>query len=396
MNSIERVKAAIHFQKPDRVPVWKAGPADVLPLLMVPSGSWRPGFAPHEQGLFPFTGDDKLIKYRLWKWKRPDWATKKESRNFLTLPREEVDEWGVIWKREGENASMGHPGRPAIADWADYEKYLVRYSPRADDKSRYSLALFYNRLVGRSRYRMAILGFQGPFTIASALRGFENFMADHYMFPEQLNDLLHRITKFYIEAARCWVKFGADPHGFVIYDDLADQHRPFISVRMFREFYEPVFKAIFEAIHELGCEAHFHSCGNVTPLLPTLIEWGVDAMQFDSPRMNGYENLELFRGKLMMWGDVNIQTIYVSGTPQEVEREVWHMVRNLGTPEGGFGAYFYPQTDHIKVPRANIKAFRSGVDKYGVYSNIPSHWWTHPVPEKWDERVVPPLPDDDF
>ena len=89
---------------------------------------------------------------------------------------------------------------------------------------------------------------------------------------------------------------------------------------------------------------------------------------------------------------VNIQSSYVHRTPEEFEREVWHMVRNLGTKEGGFGAYFYPTPRVLKTPRKNIKAFEKGIEKYGKYENIPENWWDYPVEEEWNQDEVPPLP----
>ena len=94
----------------------------------------------------------------------------------------------------------------------------------------------------------------------------------------------------------------------------------------------------------------------------------------------------------MIWACVNIQSIYTQGTPEECEREVWHMVRNLGTKNGGFGAYFYDTPRDIKVSRKNIKAFERGLEKYGNYSNIPPHWWEYPVNDIWKDDVVPQLP----
>jgi len=367
MNSIERVRAALRFQRPDRAPVWKAGLGDVLPLPMLPAASWQPGHHPSERGLFPFVGDDKVIRWRLWRWDRPDWARFSHFHNFLTLPREEVDEWGGIWKREGRNESMGHPGRPGLPDWQDLDAHLDRYNPDPGDRSRYQLALRYNRLVGRNRYRMALLWFQGPFTTASIMRGFENFMTDHTLHPAELKRLLAVITDKFTAAMRAWKNFGADPHGFILYDDLADQTRPFLSPRMFREFYEPVFRALADQAHVLGADLHFHSCGKIDTLIPALMEWGIDALELDSPRMTGYEALRPFRGKIMMWGCVDIQTIYTQGTPAEVEAEVGRMVNGLGTPDGGFGAYFYPQPHHIQAPKENVKAFKRGLTKYGDY-----------------------------
>jgi hypothetical protein len=368
MNSVQRVKAAIHFDGPDRVPVFKSGLGDVLPMPMTPSRHWRPGHSEHERGLFPFHQDDLWIRLGLWRWDRPDWATAPEYRDWLSLPREEVDEFGAIWNRDGANRSMGHPGRPVLGDWADFDAYLSRYSPDPDDRSRYAAALTMANLAGRNRYRLCILGFQGPFTTASTIRGFTNFLIDHRRNPDELRRLLARLTRFCVESARCWVKYGARPHGFILYDDLGDQQRPFMSPDMFAEFYEPAFRPIIETAHDLGCELHLHSCGKIDPLMHLLIDWGLDAFEFDSPRMIGYDDLECFRGKVMMWGCVDIQRMYATGTPDECEREVLNMITKMGTTRGGYGAYFYPQTWHIRAPRENIRAFRRGLKKYGNYA----------------------------
>ncbi|MBU1671309.1 MAG: hypothetical protein KKF41_06195 [Actinobacteria bacterium] len=70
----------------------------------------------------------------------------------------------------------------------------------------------------------------------------------------------------------------------------------------------------------------------------------------------------------MMWGCVDIQKVYGVGSPGECELEVKEMVENMGTPGGGYGAYFYPQISHIGVPLRNVMAFRRGLKKYGRYT----------------------------
>jgi len=370
MNSIERVKAAMRFTGPDRVPVWKAGLGDVFPMPMLPSKLWRPGHAEYEKGLFPYTSADEIIKLRLWKWHRPDWAKAPAYKNWLALDRQEVDEWGIIWNLKGGNTSIGHPGRAVLSDWSQWEEYQKSYAPDPDDASRYALFVRLSRIFGRNRYRMCILGNQGPFTTAAAIRGFIPFLTDHRLNPGVLKKLLAHVAQYYVKVVRMWVKYGDRPHGFVMYDDLADQHSPFISPRMFREFYAGVYRPIFDAVHALGCDMHFHSCGNIAPLLPTLLEWGVDALELDSPYNIGYSALQPYRGKIMIWACINIQTLYTQGTPEACEQEVLNMIRNLGTPRGGFGAYFYPQPHHIRVPKANIRAFERGLKKYGDYSRI--------------------------
>ncbi|MFX1456365.1 MAG: uroporphyrinogen decarboxylase family protein [Promethearchaeota archaeon] len=389
MNSIERVKAALNFKGPDKVPVWNFGNGDVYSLFPLPSKNWQPGHYENEEGLFPHV-NEYLIRYGLWEWKKPEWAKDPKYKDWLSLPREEIDEFGTIWIISGIN-TMGHPGRPSLTDYSKMNQYFKKYTPYVDEENRYSYVIERSKLRAKNKYRMCSFGL-GPFQIASQMRGFNEFLVDHYKNKTELKKLLKYITDIYVESEKMWVEYGADPHGFVFYDDLGEQQGPFFSPKLFKEIYSDVYKPLIDTAHDLGCDFHLHCCGKIDPLIPSLIEWGLDALELDSPRMTGYPELSQFRGKIMMWGCINIQSIYTLGTPEECEREVWHMVRNLGTREGGFGAYFYPQVDHIQAPTSNINAFTSGLEKYGVYANIPDHWWTYPVAKQWRDNEVPPLP----
>jgi len=386
MNSLKRVKAAISFSSPDKAPIINYGKAnsDVVPLVTMPSKNWKPGHAEDEKGLFPRADG--------FQWERPDWAKDSKYDAWKTLPHEEIDEWGCIWNQDGTGSTMGHPGRPSLPDWSKLDEYLLRYTPDAEDKSRYNLFLKLGETSKGKYYKMALLGPYAPLMVAMNMRGFSNFLADHLRNPEKIKYLLTHITKYFVKNMKMWVKYGGKPDGFMIFDDLGTQDRPFMRPKLFEKIYEPVYRTLYDTAHELKCEFHHHSCGKIDKIMPILMDWGLDAIEFDSPRMPGYPDLRPFRGKIMMWGCVNIQSIYTQGTPEECEREVWHMVRNLGTSEGGFGAYFYPQPYHILVPKENIRAFKKGMRNYANYSKIHPHWWTYPTTENWEDNIVPPLP----
>lgn len=390
MNSIERVKAALNFTNPDKVPIWKfSSGSDVYALFSLPSKNWRPGHVKDEIGLFPH-GTEDLIRYGLWKWDKPEWAKNPRYKDWQNLRREEIDEFGTIWIKSGIN-TMGHPGRPSLLDYSKLDEYFEKYTPNFNEKNRYSFSIRTSMEKAKDKYRMCSLGL-GPFQIASQMRGFNEFLVDHYKKKNELKKLLDYLTAVFVNYEKMWVKYGAKPHGFVVYDDLGEQKGPFFSPKIFKEFYEPMYRSLIETAHELDCDFHLHCCGKIDPIIPLLIDWGLDAVELDSPRMTGYPELNQFRGKIMIWGCINIQSIYTKGTSEECEREVWHMVRNLGTPKGGFGAYFYPQVDHIQVSDANIDAFTKALDKYGIYKDIPKHWWTFPVVDEWKDNEVPPLP----
>ncbi|MFW9882098.1 MAG: uroporphyrinogen decarboxylase family protein [Candidatus Thorarchaeota archaeon] len=390
MKSIERVKAALNFIKPDKVPVWKFGSgSDVYVLASLPSKDWKPGHSKNEVGLFPHE-TEFFISYGLWNWEKPEWAQNPNYEDWIGLPREEIDEFGTIWIKSGIN-TMGHPGRPSLADYSQLNKYFEKYTPNFDEQDRYSFFVQRSKEKAKDKYHMCNLGL-GPFQVASQMRGFNKFLLDHYKNKNELKELLKHLTEIFVNKIKMWVKYAANPHGFILYDDLGEQKGPFFSPKLFNEFYEPVYRRLIETAQDLNCDFHLHCCGKIDPIIPSLIEWGLNALELDSPRMTGYPVLKQFRGKIMMWACINIQSIYTQGSPEECEREVWHMVRNLGTPEGGFGAYFYPQVDHIQAPEANVNAFSEGLKKYGVYAEIPKHWWTYPIADEWKCDRVPPLP----
>ncbi len=388
MNSIERVKAAVHFEGPDRVPVFNLAFADVFPMLTMTSKKWQPGYNENEVDLFPHE--------KFWGWKRPEWAKKPKYKgnNWKKLPHEEIDEWGAIWSLSGRRDNMGHPGRPSMPDWNQYEEYIKKYTPDVKDKSRYFLFLKLAKIIGRKKYRMIMIR-SGPSAYIGRIRGFDNYLIDHRKHPQELKRMISLFTDYFIDTMRMWKKLGADPHGLQFANDYGEQSGPFFSPKIFKEFYETFYRTICDEAHSMNMEVHQHCCGKMDVLIPSLIEWGLDALEFDSPRMNGYNDLKPYRGKIMMWGCVNIQSIYPNGTPEECEREVWHMMRNLGTKDGGFGAAFYDDLKAIQTPKQNARAFKSGLKNYGIYSKIPEEWWENPVPEKWTvngEDIVPPLP----
>jgi uroporphyrinogen decarboxylase len=62
-------------------------------------------------------------------------------------------------------------------------------------------------------------------------------------------------------------------------DDLGAQNSPLISPKMYREFFRPRHEAMWRRAKELAeVGVMLHCCGAVRPLLPDLIDAGLDAI----------------------------------------------------------------------------------------------------------------------
>ncbi len=61
-------------------------------------------------------------------------------------------------------------------------------------------------------------------------------------------------------------------------DDMGYKHNQFFSLPMYRELLKPVHKRAADWAHAKGLKVSLHSCGDVNPLIPDLIEIGIDLL----------------------------------------------------------------------------------------------------------------------
>ena len=355
MNRRERVKRAITYNKPDRVPKFKIPFGDTSFLFNIPQYNWQPT----EKNVYPYFMSDIIRKLRLYRWRRPAWAHK----NWFAIEREEIDEWGCYWNKMAYDITMGHPGRPAIETWDQLDSWQV---PDLSDPQPYKIASWLTKLLP-GRYKVAIPNnFHFIAGRVSMLRGFSNILIDHYRNPKQVHELTKKVTEVFLKHAEMLITHYK-PDAFFGADDLGTQHQLFFSPAIFKKFYAEPYKKVINFVHDHGCDFILHSCGNVGELIPIFIDLGVDALEFDSPRMTGYETLLKFRGKIPFWACVNIQSVYPFGTPEKVEQEVKKMIETFSTHEGGYLAYYYADLQVLNVPKRNVRAFDKGLKKWGKY-----------------------------
>jgi uroporphyrinogen-III decarboxylase len=121
----------------------------------------------------------------------------------------------------------------------------------------------------------------------------------------------------------------------------------------------PYYKRAFDWIHRnTKWKVLFHSDGAVYPLIPSLIEMGVDALnpvQLSAQNMEASRLKQEFGDKLAFWGGAcDCQHTLPFGRPQDVAREVKENVRILGRD----GGYVCAAVHNIQtgVPPENVVA----------------------------------------
>jgi uroporphyrinogen decarboxylase len=62
------------------------------------------------------------------------------------------------------------------------------------------------------------------------------------------------------------------------YDDMGYKQNQFFSLKMYRELLKPFHQKAVDWAHAKGIRAYLHSCGDIRPFIPELVEMGLDGL----------------------------------------------------------------------------------------------------------------------
>jgi hypothetical protein len=260
--------------------------------------------------------------------------------------RQTVDEWGCIWVRtEKENMGQvkGHP----LSDWSAVDQY------KWPDPNQSSFYTGLERKMEKTNDRYVLTSiFMLLFERLQALRGFENVLIDLYMERERIEKIADRIVEFDIGIIQnISSMFPGMVHGITFTEDWGTQQGLIINPKLWKNFFKPRYKLIFDAIHAAGWHAWMHSCGKVNDIIGELIEIGLDVINLQQPRALGIEEVgKKFAGRICFESLCDIQHTLPFKNEIEIKEEAQLIIKSWSTEQGGFILSDYGQGAAIGVP----------------------------------------------
>jgi len=341
MTSRERVLAAVSHQIPDRIPITFDAEKEVYDLL------YRHFGLTTKEALFDRLHVDTWMIL---------------PGNFMFTEEEE--------KKDEKTAVWGYKTRVAHYSGGTYDELC--HSPLAGRHDLKDIdahawpsddALDFSHFTEEATNHAdrAVIGVftWGAYFVASFLRGMEDLMMDFAMRPDYAHHLIGRVTErllTYLD--RMLTEHGEGIDIVYMADDYCSQQAPLFSPRVFEEFVTPYLARVVDRVHQHDKKFLLHCCGAVRPLLPMIVDAGVDMIEPIQIRAEGMdpEGLKHDFGKdLCFYGGVDLQDILCHGTPDEVAAEVRRLCRILGQ-NGGYilgPGHTYIQID---APVENILA----------------------------------------
>lgn len=348
MTERENILRAIHFERPDHVPIsfcindacWNAYPQDALVELMETHPT-----------LFP--------KERI-----PKLPYKPE---YLLVARKDhpyTDDWGCLWETV-EDGITGTVTRHPLEDWDNLKNYhwpdpetCTGVGPVDWEAERRRIQS--EKAVGK--LTMTGLRHGHTFLQVCDIRGYENVIFDMEDGEPRLLELLDKIVDFNMVIIQKYLDMDVDIISYA--EDLGMQFGPMLSPVNFEKYFSPLYDRMMKPAVEKGTIIHMHSDGDIRLLLPYLLRSGVGIINLQD-RVNGIDWIEEnVKGKACIDLDIDRQRITPFGTKEQVRELVREEISRLGTREGGLMLTYgvYPG-----VPLENIKALMDALEEYVWY-----------------------------
>jgi uroporphyrinogen decarboxylase len=359
MTSRERVLAALAHQPTDRVPrllyeeaIGYTPPIERLLRERCPPQSPRDYF-----GM-----DITRVTFNLPALPRTRFAGWLGAEADAALASGEVDEWGV-WRRKGDFHHFAHM-HPTLRDVQDPGRLQEYPWPDLDQPYRWEGVR--ERVEALHAQGFAVVGNAGSvFERSWYLRGMEALMMDMLAAPEVAHWFFERTAAFQQFAAEQFARAGVDI--VITGDDVAGQQGMLMKLETWREFLKPRLAATVRAVKRIRADTFvfYHSDGNVEPVIPDLIEIGIDILNPVQPEcLDPAAIKRKFGDRLSFWGTVSVQQTMPFGSPDAVRAEVRARVRDVAC---GGGLILAPA--HVlgpETPWENMVAFFEAADAIPV------------------------------
>ncbi len=156
---------------------------------------------------------------------------------------------------------------------------------------------------------------QGPFRLASMLRGPEKLVSDFKKRGNSAEELLELSCNTQVITGAAIVHAGAD----FIWIGEPTLSSGSISLEPFKRFIIPCLKRLVKEIKSHKIKVMLHVCGNISDRIELLLETGIDALSV-SEEVDLAEARQIVGEDFCLWGNIAPASLS-SGIPSEIEEE---------------------------------------------------------------------------
>lgn len=163
---------------------------------------------------------------------------------------------------------------------------------------------------------------QAPFSLASMMRGSQNWMLDLVMEePELIHQLLEYCTGVSCQFINLMAQTGCD----MVSNGDSPAGPEMISPEMYETFALPYEKILVETAHKYNLPYALHICGNTEAILTQMCNTGADAFELDC-KTDTKKAYEVLHDKICFIGNIDPSGVLALGTPAVVKAKTLELL----------------------------------------------------------------------
>ncbi len=288
--------------------------------------------------------------------------------DFEPVTLEETDETRLV--KDGNGATLRHhklhDTTPEHVDYDVKERpaWEALIKPKllnsTDFERRISFEVYREaKQDAAARNRFFCWGGVNVFECMHPVCGHEHMLVGMALDPGWVRDMADTYADLLINLMETLFAREGKPDGIWFYEDMGFKERPFMSPAMYRELIYPAHRKTIDFCHALGLPVIMHSCGFVEPLLPYMIEAGIDCLQVIEIKA-GMDPLRIFRDygdRLSLCGGMDARNL-VSNNREAIRAELALKIPTLKSNNG-----YILHSDHSIPDTCTYETYRFFVEE---------------------------------
>lgn len=197
------------------------------------------------------------------------------------------------------------------------------------------------------------------FELMHPVCGHEHMLVGMALDPDWIADMVETYSNLTVELQEILFAEEGYPDGIWYYEDMGFKEHPFISPAMYKEIIQPGHIKTFDYAKSCKLPIIVHSCGMVEPLVPGLMEAGMDCLQVIEVKA-GMDLFRLYKNygeALSFMGGIDVRALY-SNDRKVIDAE---LEAKIPAVKGKFGYVLH--SDHSIPNTVDYEIYRYFIEK---------------------------------
>ena len=269
--------------------------------------------------------------------------------------------WTPIKKRQEDGTLVAVTDRSVKTRQAWNEVVLP---DDGDIEDRMQYIREYKEAVQGTRQGIVLLGACIFQTLYEFVVGLTDFMMMCIEQRDFIEEMLEASADYFARLVEAAVAEGIDIFYFA--DDFAWKQGLFLPPDLFKELWFPQAERVIAPALNAGVPVFFHSDGKIDAAVEWLMDIGVECINpMDPYGVNYTDYKKRFGGRVGLWGNIDIESPLVHGTPEDVDEDVKAHMEVLKPGGRYIAASSHSITNFI--PHGNFVAMINAIHRYGRY-----------------------------